>query len=110
MVQQGLIQQSSSPLISPVLLVKKKDGTWRLCVNHRYHNDLTIKGTFPFPVFDQLMDELANAKWFLILDLFAGYHKVRLHAGEEPKTPLSTHSGHGAEPYGSNSKIGPLRV
>lgn len=73
MLQQGLIQPSTSSFSSPVLLVKKKDGSWRFC----YLNDLIVKGTFPIPVFDQLMDELSGAKWFSILDLFAGYHQVR---------------------------------
>jgi len=77
-----------------VLLVRKKDGSWHFCVDYRYLNDLTVKGTFPIPVFDQLMDELSRARWFFILDLFAVYHQVRLKEGEEHKTTFSTHSGH----------------
>lgn len=74
MFQQGLIQPSMSSFASPVLLVKKKGGTWRFCVDYRYLNELTVNSWFPIPVFDQLMDELTNAKWFSILDLYAGYH------------------------------------
>lgn len=76
------------------MLLVKKDGLWQFCVDYRYLNDLIVKGTFPILVFDQLMDELSNARWFSILDLFAGYHEVRLKVGEEHKTAFSTHSGH----------------
>jgi len=94
MLQHGLIQSSNSSFSSPVLMVRKKDGSWRFCIDYRYLNDLTVKGTYPIPVFEQLMDELSGARWFSILDLYAGYHQVRLKEGEEYKTAFSTHSGH----------------
>jgi len=93
MLSQGIIQPSFSPFSSPVLLVKKKDGSYRFCVDFHHLNALTVKSKFPVPVFDELMDELANASWFTNLDLCAGFHQILLQPGEEHKTAFQTHLG-----------------
>lgn len=94
LLQSGIIQKSTSHFSSPAILVKKKDGTWRLCVDYQALNSMTVISKYPVPIIDELLDELAGARWFSKMDLRAGYHQVRLAPGEEFKTAFQTHAGH----------------
>jgi len=94
MLEQGVIQESSSPWASPVVLVAKKDGTNRFCVDYRRLNSVTKMDTFPLPRIDDSLDLLANTAYFSTLDLASGYWQVAMSAESREKTAFCSHSGH----------------
>jgi hypothetical protein len=94
MLEAGLIQPSTSPFSSLVLLVKKKDNTFRFCVDYRHLNSITLKGSYPVPIIDEFLDELKGASWFSSLDLCLGFHQIPMHPDVSFKTAFQTHEGY----------------
>jgi hypothetical protein len=92
-MDKGFIRLSSSPWCCPALFVKKKDQSLRLCVDYRPLNVVTIKNKYPLPRIDILFDQLAGVKVFFNVNLHSGYHQIKIHLEDVPKTAFSTRYG-----------------
>ncbi|GJY79753.1 putative reverse transcriptase domain-containing protein [Tanacetum coccineum] len=91
---KGFIRPSSSPWGAPVLFVKKKDGSFRMCIDYRELNKLTVKTRYPLPRIDDLFDQLQRSQFFSKIDRRSGYHQLRVHEDDIPKTVFRTRYEH----------------
>jgi hypothetical protein len=94
LLDKKFIRLSVSPWGAPVLLVKKKDGSMRLCIDYRHLNKVTIKNRYPLPRIDDLMYQLVGARVFSKIDLRSGYHQIKIKDEDMQKTAFRTRYGH----------------
>ena len=94
LVSKGFVRPNTSPWGAPVLFVKKKDGSLRLCIDYRELNKVTIRNQYPLPRIDDLFDQLQGARVFSKIDLRSGYHQLNIRSEDVPKTSFRTRYGH----------------
>lgn len=87
------MQPSTSPFAFPVLLIKKKDSSWRFCVDYKKLNDLTVKNKFPMPIIEDLLSEFHGGNIFSKIDLRQGYFQIRLREDDQHKFTFVTYHG-----------------
>jgi hypothetical protein len=92
-LETGRIQQSKSPMASPVFFIKKKDGSLRLIQDYRMLNDMMVKNKYPLPLISELVNQLRGAKYFMKLDVRWGFNNVRIQEGDEWKAAFRTNRG-----------------
>ena len=94
LLDKGFIRPSTSPFGAPILFVPKKDGGWRLCVDYRRLNKITVRNQHPLPRIDEMFQQLHGSSVYSKLDLASGYHQIRMHEDSIAKTAFKTRYGH----------------